>query len=212
MKKWWWRGLLVLAVGVVVYAALPWYSARQLIEASQQGDIVRMERYIDFPQLRANIKQRLQQELRASMGGTVPKEFDGLFAAGSDLILGPLVVRLISPRGISDLIQGRKEWRELEKALGKEVDSTGVPSAEAGRNPPPTGSDDNVPVEPADAAAEQERQRWQLQRWYFSGLNQIVVVCGNQVDDKKVQLYFERQGIRWRMVDLALTDKNEQER
>ncbi|MFV8780879.1 DUF2939 domain-containing protein [Microbulbifer sp. SA54] len=206
MKKWWWRGLLLLFLGALVYAALPWYSARQLIEASQQGDVAQMERYIDFPQLRTNIKQRLQQELRTSMGHSVPKEFDGLFAAGSELILGPVVERLISPQGISELIQGRREWRELEKELAGAV----APGNERDQIPP-TGEAQTESR--TDAARAQERHRWQLQRWYFSGVNQVIVVCGSNADEKRkqVELYLERQGLRWRLVDMALVDRREQE-
>ncbi|WP_226664746.1 DUF2939 domain-containing protein [Microbulbifer aggregans] len=207
MKTWWLRGLLILFLGAVIYAALPWYSARQLIEASRQGDVAQMERYIDFPLLRANIKQHLQQELRASMGGNVPQELDGLFNAGSDLILGPVVERLVSPRAIAEFIQGRKEWRELEK----ELESAVVPADDSGRNAPPPKPVEKSPVESgSDSAAEQARRRWQLQRWSFSGLNQVTVVCGSEADHKQVELYLERQGLRWRLVDLTLVNKDKQ--
>ncbi|WGL15594.1 DUF2939 domain-containing protein [Microbulbifer bruguierae] len=197
MVKWLLRGLVLQVLAGLVYAALPWYSARQLVDAAQHDDVTRLERYIDFPQLRGNIRRHLQDELRSSMSDNFPAEFGDLFAAGSDLLLGPLVDHLISPEGIADLIQGRQDWREFERELERVF--SGSRQQSAPRSP-------SLPPERAAREGEVSRaahdHHWKLQRWYFSGFNTVHVVCGSD-DDTRVALILQRQGLRWRLVDMA---------
>lgn len=206
MNKWLWRGLLLCLLLVAAYVALPWYSARQLVAAAQQEDVAQLQRYIDFPQLRSNIKLRLQDRLQESMGSNLPPELGGLISAGTDLILGPIVDRLISPRGVSDLIQGRRDWRELEKELQGPV--AGTATAPAQPEPAPAPSQPGASAE--DAA---EDHRWRVQSWHFTGANRVEVICGSEDvsggDDPEVHLFLERQGLRWRLVDMALLESRD---
>ncbi|WP_299594248.1 DUF2939 domain-containing protein [uncultured Microbulbifer sp.] len=196
---------LCLVVIAAVYAALPWYSAKQLIEAAHHEDTAALERYVDFPQLRFNIRRRLNDEVQESVGTNVPPELGGLLTAGADLILGPLVDRLISPQGISDLIQGQKDWRELERDLERALGGAGAspPSAPSTslspQQPPapPSATEDKVAADPHD-------HHWRLRHWYFSGLNTVGVICGNKEDDTGVKLLLRRSGLRWQLVDMHL--------
>lgn len=197
MKRWLSGAIVFLVLFLGAYIALPWYSAVQLVDAAQRDNVEKLKRYVDFPALQTNIKRRLQEEWRASMGGDLPPELGGLFTAGSELILGPLVDRFVSPRGISDLIQGRRDWRELEKAL------EGKPGASPGTDTtPPTSAPDGKPE--AENKDEERRQHWRLSRWYFRGLNLVVAESRNPAADTVVRLYLQRRGWHWQLVDLEL--------
>lgn len=193
---------LVLFLLIMAYAALPWYSARQLIEAAQHSDVAKLQRYVDFPQLRGNIRRRLQEEMHRSVGGDLPPELGDLFSAGADLFLGPLLERLISPEGISQLVQGQRDWREFERELsnlGTGRSSAG--RADRGSQPQPIPQED-----PAGSADDEHSHHWQLQHWYFSGHSTVEVVCGNRDNDDRVQLQLQRKGLRWQLVDIRMLD------
>ncbi|MFD1216982.1 MULTISPECIES: DUF2939 domain-containing protein [Microbulbifer] len=205
MRKWLWRSAILLAVLATAYIALPWYSATQLVEAAQREDVEKLQRYVDFPTLQDNIKQRLQDELRSSLGGDVPKEFDGLFTAGSEMILGPLVERFVSPGGIADLIQGRRDWRELEKMLAGKA--TAPSRSQSTAQPNATTPDSSGGQSDPHSGEQPHRHRWHLSGWHFTGLNTVVAQATSNEDDTTVRLYMQRQGLRWRLVDLALIEK-----
>ena len=196
MGKWLLRAVLCLVLMAGLYVALPWYSASQLVEAAHHEDTATLVRYVDFPQLRANIRQRLQGELQESLGTEVPPELGDLFTAGADLILGPLVDRLISPRGISELIQGRKDWRAFERDLERAFGGASAPSQSRQAAPAPQQADANQ----EDAHAH----RWQLRHWYFMGFNTVAVICGSDGEASEVKLLLQRNGLRWQLVDMQL--------
>ncbi|MCA0899928.1 MULTISPECIES: DUF2939 domain-containing protein [Microbulbifer] len=198
MGKWLLRSLLLLSVLIMFYVALPWYSAHQLIEAAQNEDVARLERYVDFPQLRGNIRGRLQDEIRESISDDLPPALGDLFKAGADLFVGPLLERLISPEGIVQLVQGQKDWREFERELsGMGEHRVAAPSASQRRGP-------------TEESAETDSGRghhWRLQHWYFTGMNTVEVVCGNRDDFDRVLLRLQRSGLRWQLVDIELIDE-----
>ena len=202
------KGLLIVIplVLIIGYVLSPYYSARQLVDAAQREDVAKLERYIDFPQLRSNIKARVKGEVEESLGGSVPPEFGELLRAGSDLIVGPLVDRFVSPEGISDIIQGRKDWREL----GRELKGRGRDLNDRSASAPP-----QAPLEDSEREqAGKHERRWQLDGWRFTGINTVVVDCRQYKDGiagDSVRLFLERQGLRWRLVDVALRAQTEEE-
>ncbi|WP_043320020.1 DUF2939 domain-containing protein [Microbulbifer sp. HZ11] len=198
--KWLLRIGLVLLFLAMVYAALPWYSARQLIEAAQHNDAAKIERYVDFPVLRGNIRQRLQEEMHRSLGDDVPPQLGELFNAGADLFLGPLLERVISPEGITQLIQGQRDWREFERELGSL--GTGKRRSQ-GAEKPPVQSGRGVAD---DSDGTEHDHHWHMEHWYFSGLSTVEVICGNGDNNELVQLQLQRRGLRWQLVDIQKID------
>ncbi|MCA0893324.1 DUF2939 domain-containing protein [Microbulbifer agarilyticus] len=198
MGKWLLRSLLLLSVLIMFYVALPWYSAHQLIEAAQNEDVAKLERYVDFPQLRGNIRTRLQDQIRESISDDLPPALGDLFKAGADLFVGPLLERLISPQGIVQLVQGQKDWREFEREL----------SGMGGRGTPaPSASQRRAPIEESAATEAERGHHWRLHHWYFTGMNTVEVVCGNRDDFDRVLLRLQRNGLRWQLVDIELIDE-----
>lgn len=192
MGRWGVRAGLVVALLGLVYAALPWYSAHKLVEAAQHRDLATMERYVDFPQLRRNIRNRLLEDVRTAMERDLSPELGGFFSAGAELLLGPLVDSLISPRGISELIQGQKDWKEFERELEAVFGGARPPAASPAPQPEEQVQDD------------EHRHHWQLRQWRFRGLNRVEVICSNREDNSEVKLFMQRSGLRWRLVDMRL--------
>lgn len=218
------KGLLILlpVLLVIGYVFSPYYSARQLIDAAQRDDVEKLERYIDFPRLQGNIKARLRGGLEESLGESVPPEFGDLLRAGSDLILGPLVERFVSPEGIADIIQGRKNWRELERQLQGRPSTRSAPrrTSPGGSSPGENEAGGNATGNPAVAVGgentkdEAHEQRWRMAGWHFTGINQVVVDCREYAADDSgdtVRLFLERQGLRWQLVDIALQEQTEKD-
>ncbi|WP_193162935.1 DUF2939 domain-containing protein [Microbulbifer hainanensis] len=182
MKKWLWITLLALMVVAAGYVALPRYTVAKLEEAARAEDIEALQQYVDFPALRDNLKVRVQRHLVESMGDSVPPEFGELLTAGTNLFIGPLLRQLVTPRGISDLLRGGKNLQAFERELYRESMGDTV-------NPPP----DDV----------EQSGDWQLQAWRFTGLNQVSADYGEN-GEVALRLIMERQGLHWRLVDIAL--------
>jgi len=185
MKKWLWSSLVLLAMLAAGYVALPRYTVAQLEQAARSEDSERLQQYVDFPALRDNLQQRLQQRLHGSMGDSVPPELDELLTAGANLFIGPLLRQWITPAGIGELLRGGRNLAEFERELYRQA------------RQPEYGSQ-AVPPRPAEPAGD-----WQLQHWHLAGINSAVADYGDG-ERPQLRLYLERQGLHWRLVDIAL--------
>lgn len=191
MKKWMGMALLAFALIAIGYVALPGFALERLEQAAQAVDandprerqrgVEALRRYVDFPVLRDNLKLRLQRQLRESMGDSLPQEFDELLVAGTNLLLSPLLSRLVSPEGIADLLRGGRNMHEFERELYRQ------------RRPR---------TEPEQHTAEQNAE-WRRLGWRFAGPNRITADYGDS-DRAALRVALERRGLRWRMVDIEL--------
>ncbi|MGL6162448.1 DUF2939 domain-containing protein [Microbulbifer sp.] len=188
MKKGLLISALLLALFAGGYTALPWYTAEQIVRAAEAEDIERLRGYIDFPTLRENLKLRLQQRLRESMGESVPEELSELLTAGANLFIVPILNQLVTPEGIGDLLRGGKNLREFERELYRDS----LPDGE--------------PVEPDPREREGD---WRLLGWHFVDFNRVAADCGDD-NGAQLRLILERQGLHWRLVDIALLDRKEE--
>ncbi|MEW5249142.1 DUF2939 domain-containing protein [Microbulbifer discodermiae] len=175
--------LLLLAIATVTYMAMPRYAAGQLVEAARLQDTQGVEQLVDFPRLRENLKQRLQAQLRSSVGDAFPPEFGDLVTAGSGLFITPVLRGLITPAGIADILSGGDSLHQFEREL----------------YPPPSANDDA-----AEASADETRH-WQLQRWRYLALDRVAVDFG-QAEDPHLRLFFSRRGWHWLLTDMALLE------
>lgn len=182
MKKWLLTILLSLSVVAAGYIALPRYTLEQLVDAAEAENIDRLQRYIDFPALRDNLKAGVQRRLRESMDEAIPEELGELFAAGTNLFIGPILQQLVTPEGIAELLRGGKNLREFERDLYREY--------------PP---EDSQPM----ADDEDSTGDWHLQGWRFVDINRVSADYGGD-GDTQLRLILERQGLHWRLVDIEL--------
>lgn len=183
MTKWLLNVLIPLLILGGSYIAWPRYSIEQLENAARDQDLEVLQNYVDFPELRDNLQVRLQRRIRASMGEELPAEWGDLFVAGSNLFVAPLLRQLVTPEGVAGLLRGGRDLRTLERELYRQ-----------GRQP------DGAP-EPA--AESDEPDGWQLQGWKLAGIDRAYADYGDG-RRRELRLILERQGLRWRLVDMVL--------
>lgn len=200
MKKWLGLALMSFALIVIGYVALPGYALEQLEQAAEEADareqrvrqegMDKLQRYVDFPELRDNLKLRLQRQLRESMGNSLPEEFDELLVAGTNLFIGPLLSQLITPAGIADLLRGGTNLYEFERELYR-------------RQSPPAQNQ-------AQEQGASEDAGWQRLDWRFTSFNRITADYG-EGGRASLRLMLERHGLRWQLVDIELLETTNRE-
>ena len=190
MKKWLGITLLALTIVVAGYVAMPRYTVDKLEEAARNEDIEALQQYVDFPALRDNLKVRVQRHLVESIGDSVPPELGELLSAGTNLFIGPLLRQLVTPAGIGDLLRGGKNLEAFERELYRQP------------------MDDTVTPPPDD---DEQDGDWQLQAWRFTALDRVSADYGEN-GEVALRLIMGRQGLHWRLVDIALiSDQTEKQ-
>lgn len=86
---------LLIAAGAWLYVA-PRLAAKQLQDAAAAGDVATLNKLVDFPQVRANMKKDLRARLKERPYGT-------LLAAGAGGGVDALVDRIMTARGLVNL-------------------------------------------------------------------------------------------------------------
>jgi Protein of unknown function (DUF2939) len=103
--------LLALAFSVWVYFA-PHLTVRSMRLAAEAGDAQALSRYVDFPALRASVKQQLSKELGTQIAGLAGGSELGRFGAQIAGVLGnnaldQAVDAMVRPETLSAMFAGR---------------------------------------------------------------------------------------------------------
>jgi hypothetical protein len=109
--------LLLAALALVAGfgIASPHLAARRLGEALQSGDPVALERRVDFPLLRQNLKQQLNAALLERAGGGAVENPLGAVVMGiATLFVDGMVEAFVTPSGLATLASGRLPARPGE--------------------------------------------------------------------------------------------------
>lgn len=167
--------VLALALLLLAYvAAGPWLAIHGIRKALAEQDVGALQRHVDFPALRVNMKAQVEDYVARHGGGLA--ESGGLLGAlglRAGETLGALAVdTLVTPLGIGALLQGRGLWM---RASGRTVDGDtyGAPR-------------------PADPLA-QARLRYET-------TSRFTATVPDPQGDTVVVL--QRQGLRWRLTDI----------
>lgn len=113
MRRWWWTlpVLAVLALATYVVAG-PYLAIRGISEAIAEQDTARLERHVDFPRLRVNIKAQLDDYLVRHAGMRAQSSLlGGLALQLAGTVTGVGVDTFVTPTGIGALMQGRTLWK-----------------------------------------------------------------------------------------------------
>ncbi len=166
--------LLALLVGYV--AAGPWLAIHGIGKAIEQRDAARLSRHVDFPALRVNLKARLDDQLVRRAGSDMQSSLFGAVALGvAGRVTGAAVDLMVTPAGIAALLQGHGVWK---RATGDTADGdTWGPPAPA------------RPLRGAHGRYE-SLSRFTATRKLDGGGEVVFVLT--------------RQGLRWRLTDIAL--------
>ena len=176
------RRLLVI-IAVVAVAAAGWvysgpyraiHGIRQALEAR---DVTRLDRHVDYPMLRANVKAQLEDRIAREVGRRFGAGANAGMAAGVAAMLSDSAVdAMVSPAGIALLLQGRALRQRISGESGANGSLTGAPP----------------PFDPLKGA----RTRFESPS--------LFVATVHSADGEVVEFRFERQGTAWRLTDIRL--------
>lgn len=176
MKKWLAvLFLALLALGGYVVAG-PYLAIHGISQALERRDAAALERYVDFPALRVNLKAQVDDALLRRAG---PELQAGLFGgallslAGS--VSGMGVDAMVTPAGVAALLQGDALWK---RARGDTV-----------------GGD--------TYAAPRPLQPLQLAEHRFESTSRFVATL-HTADGTAVPCVFTRDGLRWKLSNILL--------
>ncbi len=175
MKKWLAIGVFLLAALLAYVAAGPYLAINGIRNALAAQDVAALERHVDFPTLRLNMRAHVEDYIARKGAGVA--ESGGLLGAIGLQIAGGLgntaVDTMVTPLGIGALLQGRNMWMRASKQTVND-DTYGDPR----------------PADPLKEAklSYQSTSRFTATIQDDSGLPVVAV--------------FHRQGLRWRLVDI----------
>ncbi len=102
--------LMMLALAGYI-AAGPYLAIRGISQAIEQQDAAKLERYVDFPRLRVNLKAQLDDSMVRHAGSGMQSNPLGAFALQlASRMTGAGVDTLVTPLGIGALLQGHSLW------------------------------------------------------------------------------------------------------
>ncbi len=179
------RLLIILVIALVALigwiAAGPYLAIHGIRQAIESRDIPRLECYVDYPMLRANVKAQIEDRIAREIGRRFGDQAAGSMASSvAGMLSDNAVDAMVSPAGIAVLLQGRSL---LERASGN-VDPEGGLTAGP------------KPYDPLKDA-----------KTHFASPSKFVATV-HSVDGKPVDFIFERQGLRWRLTDITLPKSN----
>ncbi len=178
MKRWLVGGvLLALVVGVATYVvAGPYLAIHGIRTALVEQDTAKLERHVDFPALRVNLRAQVEDYLARKAGPEVSSNLFGAAALSiANQVLGRGVDTLVTPMGIAAILQGRSTWK---RAVGDTI-----------------GGDTYSPAVPAEPLKHAEHRYESLSRF---------TATVHDADGDPVVFVITRQGLRWRLTDIRL--------
>lgn len=176
MKKliWLLLALLVLLAGVLFSG--PYLTVRGLAQAIETRDTARLDRYIEFPMLRANLRAQLNDYVVRRAGPDVQSNLLGaLLLSASEKLTGTAVDAMVTPTGIGALLEGNTLWKRASNDL-----------------------------ETDDAYAAPRKPRpLQGAEHHFESLSRFTATTHTPQGAPMV-FVLQRFGLRWKLVDIRL--------
>lgn len=165
----------VLLLLLVYVAAGPYIAINGIRNALENQDVGALERHVDFPALRVNMKAHLEDYIARQGGGLA--ESGGLLGAIGLQVAGGLggaaVDAMVTPLGIGALLQGRSMWMRGTRQT-VDGDTYGTPR-------------------PADPLKDAKLR-------YESTTRFTATVPDER--GQPVEVVFQRKGLRWRLSDI----------
>ncbi len=176
MKKWIVAAVVVVVLLLAYTAAGPFLAIRGIHAAVEARDRDKLERYVDFPTLRANVRAKVAKRLLSA--ATAPSGR----VVGDDLgrnLIGEIsdhaVDAMVSPAGIAVLLEGR--------ALAQRMVGTG----------PGIGEKDDA----ADPLRDAKKR--------FESPSRFTATVSS-ADGRPVVFVFERTWLSWKLADIRLPE------
>lgn len=175
--RWLAAGAIVLLLALAAWiAAGPWLAVRGIERAVAERDAAALERYVDFPRLRANLKAQLDDRMVRAAGDKVAgNPFGAVALAVAGNATGVAVEAMATPLGVGALLQGHTLWqRATGNTEGSGLGTTALPAR---------------PFEDAEH--------------HYASLSRFVTTVRHD-NGHTTEFVLQRQGLRWRLVDIRL--------
>ena len=120
--------VILLLIGLYVFAVSPALAVRGLIQAAEDGDIAALERRVDFPALRDSFKAELDGRMRAEMREELRGEDAGLAALGMMLaptLMDSAVDTLVTPEAVAFMVESGDAPGDEARAASPEASDGG---------------------------------------------------------------------------------------
>jgi hypothetical protein len=174
--KWIVMVVLAISVGAEVFLVSPWWSIAGLVQSVRAGDKYRTELYVDFPRVRASLREQLNAQIGQSMAKDMQ---DNPFVA-----LGAMIGTVAVDRAVEAFVTPESLQRLMESEL---------PAVDAKEAP-----DSRVAI--ARHAYDKIGLEW------LSASAICVLIFEEGTGKVATTSRLEREGLRWRVVDVASPD------
>ena len=183
---------LAIAAGIIaaVYTAWPLMAGLQLRQAIRTRDVAALERVVNWPLLRANLKPRLAGAIKdsAAQSGTIGS---ALKRAVGSIVGGTAVDTLVTPANLGRLLASRAFL--LEKFPG---------TAKPGAAPPkPPAADD---PEEVDDPMPPRRLRW---AFFESPTRFRVEAAHPKIAPDRIAATLALEGFAWKLIDVEIVKR-----
>jgi hypothetical protein len=187
------RPLLITLIVVIVIAALgfvyasPYLAVNNLKRAADARDVQTVNQYVDFPALRASLKQQVADMLTRRLEADSGNKMATIGAVIGVTLIGPLVDAYATPDGVAALLNG--------------MPPRGAPGEQPTAPQASTGTE--APAAPATNSAPPERQSTAGYR----SLNEFVITFRRGEGNAHYSAIFQREGlITWKLAAINLNE------
>ncbi len=190
-------GLILLILSALTFCALyfgsPYLIVGNLQNAVKNNNDSEVSSYIDFTALKNNLKNQLINQIDLQFAEEKQKPLKGILAALSYQATDALVDEYVSPKGISDLLKGVKNFQAYKDLLKEKTASLTEKQA--------------VPTEGlvnAKSATKTPKISWKLS--YGDTFNQFFIVLDKNNDpSNKLTISLVREGFfNWKVNNILL--------
>ena len=176
MKKLPWLLLALLLVLAGLFFSGPYLTVRGLAQAIETRDTAKLDRYVDFPLLRANLRAQLNDYVVRQVGPEVQSNLLGaLLLSASEKLTGTAVDAMATPTGIGALLEGHTLWKRASNDL-ESNDAYAAP-----RKPRPLRGAEH----------------------HFESLSRFTATT-HTASGAPIVFVLQRFGLRWKLVDIRL--------
>ncbi|MEX3957335.1 DUF2939 domain-containing protein [Trinickia sp. EG282A] len=195
--------IVVFAILAYIYAT-PYLVLDRLKQAADARDAETVDRYVDYPALRASLKQQLSQLLSRRVESQKREHPLAAFGALVGMaLIGPLVDNYATPEGVAALLNGMPPRGEPSEALSPPAPPTAPSAGKSAAAPaaPPSSQATPAPAENAPAAPKRVGA-------HYRGIDEFVVTYRHDAASAPYSVILRRDGwFSWR---LSAVDLNQQ--
>jgi len=177
MNKWLALAIAALIALAVYVAAGPYLAINGVRTAIKDQDTAALDRHVDFPVLRSNLRAQVDDYLLRQAGAEMQRNVFGAIAlqvAGG--VAGGAVDALLTPAGIGAVLSGRSLWH---RGSGAGIDRTDSYAHGA-------------PNDPLEGA-----------RYRYESTSRFTATVNDRSGDPVV-FVLSRDGLRWKLTDIRL--------